>query len=266
MNPVTIIEGDGPILLGQPHCSVYLPPDIEVCLNARGRLLADTDWHVDRLYDGLINDASIVRANFHRYVIDANRSPADETLYKNANTTSLVPLTDFDGEPIWNEPPTAAEIEKRIKEFHTPYHRAIEDALQRIKEKHGFAILFDCHSIRSTIPFLFEGRLPDLNVGTNDGATCAPQLERAVMTACEEMEDVTSVLNGRFKGGWTTRHYGRPGENLHAIQLELSQALYLETEEPPFSYDTIKAEILRRPLRSILTALIESATNHLPKE
>ncbi|WP_347309699.1 N-formylglutamate deformylase [Defluviimonas sp. SAOS-178_SWC] len=255
MTPVEISRGDGPIVLGLPHTGTWLPDDIRARLNPRGQGLDDTDWHIDRLYDGLLPGATTVRATFHRYVIDANRDPSGVSLYPGQNTTGLVPLTDFDGEPIWRSAPDADEIEARRLAFHAPYHAALEAELDRVREKHGVAILYDCHSIRSHIPFLFDGTLPDFNIGTNMGATCAPSIEAAAQKICEAAVGYRSILNGRFKGGWTTRHYGRPAEGLHAIQMELAQSTYLTEEAAPWSYDTAKAEKLRIPLSEILETL-----------
>ena len=259
MEPITVIKGEGPLILGQPHGGTFIPQDIQERLNKRGKRLADTDWHIGRLYDGLAKGASVVRANFHRYVIDPNRDPGGGVLYADSNTTELVPTTDFDGEPIWLSPPDLGDITDRTKAFHAPYHAAMAAEIARIKAQHGFAVLFDCHSIRSRIPYLFDGALPDLNIGTNSGGACAPALEAAVVTACARAARYSHVVNGRFKGGWTTRHYGRPAKNTHAIQLELSQALYLESEEPPFNYDDAKAAPLREALREILSALTRAA-------
>lgn len=251
MNPVTVISGDGPVILGQPHSGVFVPPAIESRLNKRGRGLADTDWHVDRLYDGLLPNATVVRANFHRYVIDANRDPSGVSLYPGQNTTGLVPLTDFDGEDIWNEAPDADEIERRRMEFHAIYHLSLAAEIDRAREAHGAAVLYDCHSIRSHIPYLFDGKLPDLNIGTNKGATCAAAIEEAAAEACAA-SDFTYVVNGRFRGGWTTRHYGRPQLGVHAIQMEIAQSAYLETEDAPFTYSDTRAARLRGVLKTIL--------------
>ena len=259
MDPVTIIKGDSPLILGQPHCGTFVPNDIFSRLNERGRVLADTDWHVDRLYEGLRNDATVVRANFHRYVIDPNRSADGGVLYKDSNTTQLVPLTDFDGNAIWTAAPSEEDIEARISIYHAPYHAAMADEIARARAAHGYAVLFDCHSIRSRIPYLFEGALPDLNVGTNSGASCDPSLEKAVSRACEQSDNYSHVVNGRFKGGWTTRAYGQPYDNVHAIQLELSQALYLAEETAPFTYDETKAARLRDTLTAILDELMRAA-------
>lgn len=209
VNPVEIIQGDGPIVLGMPHVGTFVPDEIRAHLNPRGQMLTDTDWHIERLYDGLLPGVSVVRATFHRYVIDANRPPSGESLYPGRNTTGLVPLTDFDGQPLWDTEPDAAEIDRRRAAFHAPYHRALQAELERVRARHGVAILYDCHSIRSHIPFLFEGKLPDFNIGTDLGKTCAPEIEAAAVEVTQNATGYTSILNGRFKGGWTTRHYGR---------------------------------------------------------
>ena len=252
MSPVTVTQGAGPVILAIPHTGTEVEPATLSRLNAEGRRLRDTDWHVERLYASLIAGATTVRATFHRYVIDANRDPSGASLYPGQNTTGLVPVTDFDGAPIWDMPPDEAEIDARRRAFHAPYHAALTAEMERVREKHGVAVLYDCHSIRAHIPFLFEGRLPDFNIGTNSGETCAPAIEAAVRETCAKATGYTSILNGRFKGGWTTRHYGRPAEGWHAIQMELAQATHLATENPPFAYDETKAARLRPVLQRAL--------------
>ena len=258
MNPVSVTQGSSPIVLGLPHTGTCVPDDVVQCLNENGHKLTDTDWHIDQLYDGLIPNLTTVKANFHRYVIDANRDPEDVSLYPGQNTTTLVPLTDFDGLNIWRTPPSEAEILQRRQTYHTPYHAALQTELERVRNLHGIAILYDCHSIRSGIPFLFEGALPDFNIGTNMGATCAAQIEVATTAICESSEYTTTV-NGRFKGGWTTRHYGQPKNNVHALQMELAQLTYLTEEAAPWTYDQTKADRLRPYLTSILTNLADLA-------
>ena len=256
---VQVRRGDGPLVLAIPHTGTHLPPDGYAALNQNGRLLRDTDWHVDRLYDGLVADVTTVRATFHRYVIDANRDPTGASLYPGANTTELVPSIDFDGRPIRDTPADACEIAARLAHFHAPYHTALEAELRRVHAAHGVVILFDCHSIRSRIPFLFDGELPHLNIGTADGTTCAAIVEDTVATHAAAATPHTFVRNGRFKGGWTTRHYGRPHHGWHAIQLELAQRSYLCEEQAPFRYDPNAAESLRSHLRRMLEALIALA-------
>lgn len=261
---VEVRPGNSPVILAFPHTGTDVPADVFDRLNENGRLLADTDWHVDRLYDGLLPGATTVRATFHRYVIDANRDPAGGSLYPGQNTTGLVPLTDFDGEPIWTPgaEPDAAETARRSAVFHAPYHAALAAEVERVRTAHGIAIVYDCHSIRSVIPFLFEGRLPDFNIGTDGGRTCDPAIEAAALSVAASAEPYTAVLNGRFRGGWTTRHYGRPEAGVHAIQMELAQATHLASEAPPFAYDEAKAGRLRPHLRTLL-ALIEDTALRL---
>lgn len=254
LNPVEVVRGSSPVILGLPHTGTHVSERVMAKLNARGRILADTDWHIERLYDGLLPGATTVRATFHRYVIDANRGLDDASLYPGQNTTGLVPVTDFDGEPIWAEEPSAADIAERKANFHAPYHAALTAEIERVKAEHGVVILYDCHSIRSVIPFLFEGVLPDFNIGTNDGTTCDPRLEAATFEICAATGR-THVLNGRFKGGWTTRHYGRPRDGVHAIQMELAQSSHLASEAAPFDYDETKAAALRATLGAILQRL-----------
>ena len=254
MRPVDVVRGDGPVVLGMPHTGTYVPADIRARFNARGRALADTDWNIHKLHDGLLTGATMVRATFHRYVIDANRDPSGASLYPGQNTTGLVPLTDFDGQEIWATPPTEADVAVRRQAFHAPYHAALREELERARARHGLAVLYDCHSIRSRIPFLFEGVLPDFNIGTNGGATCAPELARAVERVCRAAKDYSTVVDGRFKGGWTTRHYGRPADGVHAIQMELAQSTYME-EAPPWPYLHDRAERIRPHLQTLLQAI-----------
>jgi len=254
MTPVEISRGTGPLVLGLPHTGTHVPDEIFARLTPLGQTLADTDWHIHRLYDGLIDNVTTVRANFHRYVIDANRDPSGASLYPGQNTTGLVPMTDFDGKPLWLTEPDAGEIEARRLSWHAPYHQALKAELERVRAEHGVAILYDCHSIRSHIPFLFDGTLPDFNIGTNNGETCAADIEAAVADICAAADGYSSIVNGRFKGGWTTRHYGRPADNVHAIQMELAQSTHLASETLPFDYDPVRAEPLRLHLEKILTS------------
>lgn len=257
MSFLDITRGDGPLVLGLPHTGTDLPDDVAGALNETGRALADTDWHIHRLYDGLADGVTTVRTTIHRYAIDVNRDPSGASLYPGQNTTGLCPLTDFDGIPIYKEgcEPGAAEVERRRLAFHAPYHAALSAELDRVRVRHGFAILYDCHSIRSEIPFLFDGRLPDFNIGTDGGKTCATGIETAVAAICARADGYTTVRNGRFRGGWTTRQYGRPAEGLHAIQMELAQSTYM-TGHAPWAYDPRRADRLRGHLKTILDTLM----------
>lgn len=263
-NVVEVTEGTSPIILGLPHTGTFIPDAIHDRLNDTGRGLTDTDWHIHELYAGLLPTASTVRAVFHRYVLDANRPPTNESLYPGQNTTGLVPLTDFDGRPIWKPglEPDDADIATRVATCHTPYHAALHQQVERVRAAHGVAVLFDCHSIRSTIPFLFEGKLPDFNIGTAGGVTCHPEIERAAIDTARAAEGYTSVLNGRFKGGWTTRHYADPANNVHTIQLELAQDTHLVAEAAPFQLDPDKTARLR-PLLAAMLARIEAVAHTL---
>ncbi|HTN64318.1 MAG TPA: N-formylglutamate deformylase, partial [Devosia sp.] len=232
-----LTRGTSPVILGFPHTGTFIPDTIARKLNATGTAITDTDWHIHQLYAGLLPGASVIRALFHRYVVDANRDPAGQSLYPGQNTTGLIPLTDFDGLPLWNpgQEPDDQETAQRCQTYHQPYHAAFRAEINRVRAEHGIAIVFDCHSIRSTIPFLFDGTLPDFNIGTNDGVTCDPRIEAAAIETTQAASGYSSALNGRFKGGWTTRHYGQPEANVHAIQLELAQATHLATESAPFA-------------------------------
>jgi len=255
MQVFDVIRGDGPIVLGQPHGGTEVPEAIAGRLNPNGTQLADTDWHIVQLYGGLLPGATVVRSHVHRYVIDANRDPTGVSLYPGQNTTTLVPLTDFDGQPIWHagQEPSADEVEARRLAYHAPYHDALAAELDRVRAKHGVAILFDCHSIRSNIPFLFEGELPIFNTGTNLGTTCAPAVEAAVDDIARA-SGRPAVLNGRFKGGWTTRHYGQPAQSIHAIQMEIAQRGYMQ-EAAPWAWDPSRAADLRPQLQKMLDHL-----------
>jgi len=252
MNAVSVIRGSCPIILSQPHSGEYIPDTIWSNLNALGRQLVDTDWHIPELYEGLLENVTVVKANFSRYVIDANRDPEGGSLYPGQNTTDLVPLSSFDNLPIWDIPPSKADVASRITQFHQVYHDHLKSEIERIKAIHGHVLLYDCHSIRSVIPFLFDAQLPDLNIGDNSGQSCNTKITDAVAQICARFPEYSHVVNGRFKGGWTTRHYGRITDNVHALQMELAQHRYLESEKLPFDYSPFKANELRKVLQNIL--------------
>lgn len=261
MEPIVDVrEGDSPVILSAPHVGTRLPADIEARLNERGRALTDTDWHVHRLYEGLLAGATTISARYSRYVVDLNRPPDGASLYPGQNTTGTCPVTDFDGQPLYRDgqEPDDAEVAERIERYHRPYHAAIEEHVARLRERHGAVLLYDCHSIRSVVPYLFEGELPVLNIGTNDGVTCDASLEELAVAGCRAAEEggYTWVLNGRFKGGWTTRHYGQPAAGVHAIQMETAQRAYLH-EAPPWRFDEALAARLRPYLKAMLTRLAQ---------
>jgi len=249
---VDVIQGSGSIILGQPHSGTFVPDEIFKNLNKLGRQLLDTDWHVPQLYEGLLDNASVVKANFSRYVIDPNRDPQCVNLYPGQNSTDLVPISTFDGDPIWQTKPTAEEIQRRLNNYHSEYHQILSAEIARVKALHGVAVVYDCHSIRSKIPYLFDNLLPDLNIGDNSGKSCANEITLGIQKVCQSINTHTYVVNGRFRGGWTTRHYGAPEEGVHAVQMELAQRVYLKSESVPFDYDEEKAASLRSVLSDIL--------------
>lgn len=249
---------DGPVLVAMPHVGTMLPPAMAARMTATGRAIPDTDWHIDEPYrhaHGL--GCGVLKARFSRYVVDLNRGPQEGALYPGKPDTGIVPLLSFDGAPLYldGREPDADEMNERIELYWKPYHAALGAELQRLRERWGFAILWDAHSIRSHVPRLFEGQLPDLNFGTHDGAACSAALIGHVLAVAENTA-YTQVLNGRFKGGYTTRHYGSPALNLHAIQLEMAQSVYLEAEEQPFAPDRAKVENLSFLVNALLQAAL----------
>ena len=261
MNVVDYQPGSSPLLLSMPHCGTHIPASIAMRMSEAGLRVADTDWHVDILYDFAQElGAHRLRPAFSRYVIDLNRAPDGEALYPGASNTELCPITTFDQEPIYRHgsEPDAAEVGRRRKHYWQPYHRCLADALGAIRRQHGIALLFDAHSIRSVVPRFFQGRLPDLNLGTADGSSCDGSLQQALGEVLAGTADYTHVVNGRFKGGYITRVCGRPGDGFHAVQLELAQCAYMD-EDPPFAFRPDLADRLRPTLRALLERMLEWA-------
>lgn len=252
MTPVRVTEGNGPVILSQPHSGVQVPQAVLETLNDTGRQLADADWHLPSLYDGLLPAATVVRAEFHRYVIDANRDPSGQSLYPGQFTTGLCPTTDFEGRPVYlpGREPGAEETARRRQAYHAVYHAALCEQIERVKARHGVVVVYDCHSIRSVVPKLFDGRLPDLNIGTDGGRTCAASIEQAAADTAAASA-FTHVVNGRFRGGWITRHYGVPADGVHAIQMEIAQCNYMD-ETAPWTYRPERAAQLRAVLGELL--------------
>ncbi len=252
--------GDSPLVLSMPHSGTHIPPDIDENLNARGREQTDCDWRVEALYAPLADalDASVVMTPFSRYVIDVNRDPSGVSLYPGQATTGLVPETDFDGAPLWRTDITSDDIEDRKSKYFNPYHGHLQATIERVQARHGFAVLYDCHSIRSRVPRLFDGELPVLNLGTYGGRSCAPEIEAAARQVVEAAP-FSHVVNGRFQGGWITRHYGDPDNHVHAVQMELAQSAYLAEEAPPWMLDPAKADRLRQTLGAVLRAIVHAA-------
>jgi N-formylglutamate amidohydrolase len=211
-----------------------LSPGLEARLTAVGRSLPDTDWYVDELWSGAAGmGAGLLVGEYSRYVVDLNRSPDDRPLYPGAGT-GLVPEQTFSGATLYRDGarPCQEESRRRLVEYWRPYHAALAGELARLRERHGFALLLDAHSIRSRVPRLFDGRLPDLNLGSFEGASAAPELIALASERLRDWPGCTHVVDGRFKGGYITRHYGRPADGVHALQLEMAQSLYMQ-EDPP---------------------------------
>jgi N-formylglutamate deformylase len=252
MEPYRFRAGRAPLLVSMPHTGTLVPEEILRRMTRAAKALPDTDWHLERLYDFLdALGASVLVATRSRYVIDLNRPPDGASLYPGQDTTGLVPLETFHKEPVWlpGQEPGEAEIAERRERYWKPYHAALERELQRIKARHGVALLWDAHSIFSVVPRFFSGRLPDLNLGTADGKSCGAGIGESLL---ERIEGYGAVLNGRFKGGYITRRYGDPQNAVHAVQLELSEACYME-EHPPYRF----RDDLAARLRPILRGLIE---------
>lgn len=259
MTTFTLTQGEGPLILSMPHPGTELPPEVAARLNERGLQVEDTDWHMRELYRFADRfRPSILEAKLSRYVIDLNRDPSGVSLYPGQATTELVPTTTFDGAPIWSNAPDAAEIARRRELYFMPYHEALAAEIARVRARHGFVLLYDCHSIRSVIPRLFEGELPLMNLGTNSGASCAAAVQAAAGRAMAE-SGLGHVTNGRFKGGWITRHYGRPDEGVHAIQMELGLRGYLAREAPPWTFSPEIAKPLQNALDRLLEAALDAA-------
>ncbi len=265
---LSIKRGDAPLIISLPHTGIDLPPDIEAQVVSPWLARKDADWWIEQLYDfaeGL--GATVIRTSISRTVIDVNRDPSGVSLYPGQATTELCPATTFDGEPLYRtgSGPEASEINRRRAIYFEPYHAAIAAEIARLKTSHPTIALYDCHSIRSTIPRLFDGELPVFNIGTNKGASCAPVLETAVRDVCAA-SPFSHILNGRFTGGYITRCYGNPMGGVHAVQMELACRGYMREVPGPVSeqnwpvpFDTTYAAPIRAALVDILKACLTFA-------
>lgn len=257
-----IRRGQSPLLVSLPHTGIDIPDDFQNGLVSLWRARKDCDWWIEKLYDFASElDATIVRTRISRTVIDVNRDPAGVSLYPGQFTTGLCPVTTFDNEALYQDgaAPDEAAIARRRTLYFDPYHQALKDEIQRLRTLHPHIALYDCHSIRSIIPDLFEGTLPHFNIGTNEGRSCAPQLADAIAALCAA-SGLSFVVNGRFKGGFITRAYGQPQDGVHAVQMELGCRAYIN--EPlgpvdesnwPTPYDAAYAAPVRATLVAILT-------------
>ncbi|MCX5493293.1 N-formylglutamate deformylase [Kaistia dalseonensis] len=256
---LTIRRGAAPLLVSLPHTGTTLPDAVAARLLSRSRALKDTDWWIDRLYDfAAALDATIVHTAISRTVIDVNRDPSGASLYPGQATTGLCPTTTFDGDPLYHagQEPDQAEIERRRDAYFAPYHAALASEIARLRGSHERIVVYDCHSIRSEVPRLFEGTLPNFNIGTNDGRSAAPELTALAEAICDA-SGFSRVTNGRFKGGWITRSLGDPAGGVHAIQMELACRGYMDelAGDEPAPYDADRAAPMRAVLVELLTAL-----------
>ncbi len=253
-------EGNSALLVSIPHDGRKLAPGQAERMTAAGKELRDTDWHVRELYS-FVDDlgASVIAANYSRYVVDLNRPPSDESLYENQLATGLCPRNTFAGQDIYLDGDSVSpeEQETRVQAYWQPYHDRIFETLNRLRDQFGYALLWDAHSIAGEVPLLFDGVLPDLNIGTNGGASCAADITAAVAAAAQA-SSYSFVTNGRFRGGHITRSYGAPEDGVHAVQLELTQQIYMD--EKDLSYDADRAAALVETIKSMLHAYETSAT------
>jgi N-formylglutamate deformylase len=253
-----LTRGQIPLLVSFPHSGTFIPADIAARMTDVGRMMPDTDWHVPRLYAFLeAMGASRIEATHSRYVVDLNRPPDDQELYAGQKKTGLVPVDTFKGEPLYREgeTPGTDEIIAR-RRYWQPWHDALAQEVSRLKAVHGSVILWDAHSIESVLPALFEGRLPDLNLGTFDGKACDADIADAAFAA-GKASSFSTVLNARFKGGYITRHYGNPGRGVHAIQLEMAQSIYMD-EGHPFMFRSDRASRVTATVRNMIKAALEA--------
>jgi N-formylglutamate amidohydrolase len=252
-----LFPGAGPLLVSVPHAGTLLPADLRNRLSPVARAMPDTDWFIDQVWEQAVErGATLLVARYSRYVIDLNRPPGDESLYA-APGTGLVPVETFSGRSLYagSATPDAAEIRSRLQTYWQPYHQALAAELERIRQHHGFVTLLDAHSINSRVPRLFEGRLPDLNLGSFDGASAAPGLVASAFDQLRSWPGHSCVLDGRFKGGYITRHYGQPERAVNALQLEMSQRVYMH-EQPP-ALEPGKLKLVRSLAGEFLQCLLD---------
>lgn len=253
--------GETPVLLSIPHVGTVVPPDIAATMTDSALAMPDTDWHLDRLYHfAPALGVGFLKPILSRYVIDLNRDPDSALPAPGASSTELCPLTTFDHQPVYRpgQEPDAAEVRRRIGAYWRPYHEQLNGELQALKERFGVAVLFDAHSIRSRVPRFFDGQIQDFSLGTAEGSSASPALVGRVMNVLTATGRFSSVQNGRFKGGFITRRYGNPADNIHSIQLELSQLTYMD-EEAPFSFREESARQVRPTLERLLSLVVEWA-------
>jgi N-formylglutamate deformylase len=251
-------QGDSPLIVDVPHAGTHIPDAIALRLTDAALGVPDTDWHVEKLYAFVgVTGATLLAATHSRYVVDLNRDPTGASLYPGADNTELCPTRTFDDRPIYaSAPPSEREIEARRRTYFDPYHARLAAEIERVRVRHGFALLLDGHSIRAEVPRFFAGRLPDLNLGTADGRSCDNEIEALATAVLGESRGFSHVVNGRFQGGYVTRHFGQPVRGVHALQLEIAQDCYMD-EAAPSAYDPARAQPLSIVLERLVIALSE---------
>ncbi len=260
MNTVyTLHSGTSPLLISMPHVGTLIPADLRDGFTERALQAEDTDWFLDRLFSFAADlGASLIVPRYSRYVVDLNRSPDNTPMYPGQNNTELCPTRHFTGEAIYRpgRAPEEAEIQRRVASYWRPYHAALAAQLAQLKTQHGHAVLFDAHSIKGILPWLFEGALPDMNLGTVSGNSCAPALRDGVAALFAAQAGYSHVMDGRFKGGYITRHYGTPGSGVHAVQLEMAWRAYMD-ETPPYRWHGAKAAAVSPLMRALVQTLLD---------
>ena len=255
----TLQRGHRPLLVSLPHAGTAIPDELRPRFTEHALGVEDTDWFLDRLYAFAADlGASVLTPRLSRYVVDLNRSSDNRPMYAGQNNTELCPTRAFTGLPIYREgqAPDDAEVQRRVQRWWRPYHDALAGELARLQAAHGHVVLFDGHSIKSSLPWLFDGELPHFNLGTASGAACSDTLARALVAGFERVPGYTHVLNGRFKGGHITRHYGNPAGGVHAVQLEMSWRAYMD-ETPPYRWHDAKAAAVTPVLRGMIGTMLD---------
>ena len=255
----TLQRGHTPLLISLPHVGAAIPTDLQGRFTERALQAEDTDWFLDRLYGfALEQGATLIVPRHSRYVVDLNRSSDNAPMYPGQNNTELCPTRHFTGEAVYRDghAPGEAEIRQRVATYWQPYHDALRDELARLLATHGHAVLFDAHSIKSELPWLFEGTLPHLNLGCVNGSSCAPRLRDALAAIFAAQSDFSHVVDGRFKGGHITRHYGQPKQGVHAVQLEMCWRAYMD-ETPPYRWHEHRAAQVTPLLQRMVQAMLD---------
>lgn len=268
MTTHTLHRGTAPLLISLPHDGSHIPPDIADRMTPRARRSIDTDWHVGRLYESLAQrlGASVIKPVASRYVVDLNRPADGHALYPGRKETGLVSTIGFDGEPLYlaGAEPDEKEIQRRVNDFWQPYHQALAQEVARLRHEHGRLVLWEGHSIRSHVPMLFDGQLPDFNLGTAEGASCGAPLQQRLEACLKAQSRYSFVVNGRFKGGYITRQFGRPQDGVEAVQLELAQLNYMD--EGSLAYDEEKAERTQVLILQLLQCCMDEAQENANRD